>query len=500
MKKFYSITAVLLVLALAGEGRALANRRPSPSRYASAIKDGQASAREFVKASGIPGLSVAVAVAGQVVWTEGFGYADLEQRVPVTPRTRFRLGSVSKVLTVAAVARLHQEGRLDLDAPIQKYVPTFPDKGSPITTRQLAGHLGGIRHYQGKDFSKDRNIDFEHYNNVLDSLKIFQDDPLLVPPGTRYQYSTFGYTLISQAVESAAGRGFLDYMEQEIFQPLGMRQTVADRTELIISDRTRFYRRDPGGKQTNAAYVDSSYKWAGGGFLSTAEDLVLFGSSHLRPGFFKSETLGLLFTTQRTSDGKETGVGIGWRVGSDSNKRRVFHHAGSISGGRSVIVIYPDEGVVIALLSNLGETPPAVEQTALALAEPFLETAELRARKGARLDLAGEYDYSIESPAQTKPGTLELVRVAGRYEGWMTTPAPLAEFARRTGQPSAERLKIATVTMDKEGARLMIVSPSGLFPLQLRPASGGFTGVLACPLGPKVLEMKINLTKRGHDS
>ena len=497
MRRVYSVAAFVAIFALAANAQS-GTRVLSP-RYPDAIRAGQASVREFLRASAVPGLSVAVGVRGQVVWSEGFGYSDLEQRVPVTPRTRFRLGSVSKVLTVAAIARLYQEGRLDLDAPIQKYVPTFPDKGAAITTRQLAGHLGGVRHYQPKDFSNGRNIDLERYDKVIDSLAIFKDDPLVAAPGTRYHYSTFGYTLISQVIESASGRSFLDYMDEEVFRRLDMRQTCADRPERIISDRTRFYNRAAGGGPVNAPYVDSSYKWAAGGLLSTAEDLVLFGSHHLRPGFFKGETLDLLFTPQRTSDGKETGVGIGWRIGSDAMKRRVIHHAGNINGGRGVIMFFPDTGLAIALLSNLGENPPAVEQTALALAEPFLELLEAdrkRGREDARLDLAGSYDYVIESPAQKRAGKLEIVRAKQGLEGWVSTPEPLSEFARRTGAPVAERLKIAAVTVAGERARLVIVSPSGLFPLRLRSEGGKLTGEITCPLGPKVLEMKLSLTKQ----
>jgi len=226
--------------------------------YGAAIKQGRLAARELMEASRIPGLSVAVGIQGQIVWSEGFGYADLEAKTPVTRQTRFRLGSVSKPLTVAAVARLYQEGKLDLDAPIQRYVPAFPDKGAPLTTRQLTGHLGGIRHYQAKDYSNGRNIDFEHYKSILDSLKIFQDDPLIAPPGTRYHYSTFGFTLVSQVVESAAGQTFPEYMDKQIFEPLGMAHTVADRPELIIPNRTRFYE-NSGGNLVNAPYVDSSY-------------------------------------------------------------------------------------------------------------------------------------------------------------------------------------------------------------------------------------------------
>ncbi|MFN0120933.1 MAG: serine hydrolase domain-containing protein [Blastocatellia bacterium] len=348
----------------------------APPDYRPAITASQTAARALRESMQIPGLSVAVGVNGQVVWAEGFGQAHLEQRTPVTPQTRFRLGSVSKMLTVAAVARLYEAGKLDLDAPLQRYVPSFPDKGQQITARQLAGHLGGIRHYQARDYSGGRNIDLEHYDTILSALKIFQDDPLVAPPGTRYFYSTFGYTLLSQVVESAAQQNFLTYVDEQVLRPLRLTNTAADKPELIIPQRTGFYERSRDGQIVNAAYVDSSYKWAGGGFLSTAEDLVIFGSAHLRPGFFKADTLALLFTSQRMADGKETGVGLGWRSGTDAMKRRMLHHAGSINGGRAVLVLYPATGVVVALLSNLGQTPAAVEKEAQALAEPFLTLQE----------------------------------------------------------------------------------------------------------------------------
>lgn len=165
-------------------------------QYADAIEQGRRALRTLMEMSGVPGMSVAVGVHGNIVWSEGFGYADLEQRAPVTPLTRFRIASVSKVITAAAVARLHELGRLDLDAPVQRYVPAFPDKGHVLTTRQLTGQLGGIRHYDAKDFAEGRNIDFKHYSTTLDALAIFKDDPLIAAPGTRYNYSTFGYTLV----------------------------------------------------------------------------------------------------------------------------------------------------------------------------------------------------------------------------------------------------------------------------------------------------------------
>jgi serine beta-lactamase-like protein LACTB, mitochondrial len=144
-----------------------AARVPTAAPFAAAIDQARKVALE-IAGRGIPGVSVAVAKDGVIVWSEGFGFADLEQRVPVWPSTRFRIGSVSKPLTADAVALLYQQGRLDLDAPVQRYVPSFPDKGYPITTREVAGHLAGIWHYKEGEFDNPR-----HFASVLESLAIF---------------------------------------------------------------------------------------------------------------------------------------------------------------------------------------------------------------------------------------------------------------------------------------------------------------------------------------
>ena len=468
----------------------------APSNHADAIKLSRATIKAFMEVSGAVGISVSVGIDGKIVWSEGFGHADLENSVPVTPKTRFRLGSVSKMLTAAAVATLFQEGKLDLDAAVQRYVPSFPEKGAPITTRQLAGHIGGIRHYQTKDYGQGRNIDFEHYETILDSLKIFQDDPLVAPPGTRYFYSTFGYTLLSQVVESTARQNFLAYLDAGVFQPLGLRDTLPDYPDRIIPGRTRFYARDKSGQIVNAAYVDSSYKWAAGGLLSTAENLVRFGTAHLQPGFFKAETLNLLFTSLRTSDGKETGVGIGWRIGRDEQGRRIFHHAGSINGGRTVLLIYPDSGLVIAFLCNVSNTPAAIERTAQTLAEPFLDNSEPRTRATAKINPTGVYDYAVEAAESSSKGIIEITRAGTSYSGAITTPKTLLELTRRMGYPAIERLVIAGVTTNEKGATAVVVSPVGVFPLRMQFAGSSMSGQIKAPLGPSALELVLKGTKR----
>lgn len=293
------------------------------------------------------GFSLAVAVNGRLVWSQGYGYADLEQKVPVTPETKFRIGSVSKSLTAAAVARLVQEGKLDVDAPVQRYVPTFPDKGVIITTRELGGHLAGIRHYHDDDFET-----CVHYKNVIDALDVFKNDPLIAPPGTKFSYSSFGFNLVSAVVRGAAGESFRKYMHDNVFEPLGMTNTAPDEEDTLVPNRARFYVYEKDGTYRNAPLTDNSYKWAGGGFLSTPGDLVTFGSAMLHSDFFNDDSRKLLFTPQHTNDGKPTEYGFGWFIHQKPGEPRVFEHDGGATGGSAHLALYPDEGVVFAWTMN----------------------------------------------------------------------------------------------------------------------------------------------------
>lgn len=301
------------------------------------------------------GFSIAVSVNGNVIWAQGYGYADLEQKVPVTPETKFRIGSVSKPLTAAAVALLSQQGKLDVDAPVQRYVPTFPDKGVLVTTREVGGHLAGFRHYKDGEFET-----CAHYENVVDALDIFKNDPLIAVPGTRFSYSSYGFNLISAVVRGASDQGFREYMREKAFAPLGMKNTVPDEEDTIIPNRARFYNYTKKGTYENAPLTDNSYKWAGGGFLSTPSDLVTFGSALLHPGFLSEDSLKLLFTLQHTSDGMPTPYAFGWFIHDKAGEPRLFEHSGGATGGSAHLLLYPDQGVVVAWAMNtigLNTTP-----------------------------------------------------------------------------------------------------------------------------------------------
>ncbi|HEY3864208.1 MAG TPA: serine hydrolase domain-containing protein [Verrucomicrobiae bacterium] len=334
--------------------------------FSASLSDVESQARtqmaEF--AGKVPGLSVAIGQDGKILWSECLGYADLEAKKPVTPRTLFRIGSVSKPMTAAGLMLLVEKGKVDLDADIHRYVPDFPEKGHVITTRQLAGHLAGIRHYKPGEFYMNR-----HFNNARDGLRIFENDPLLSVPGQKYFYSSYGFNLISAVMEAAAGQDFLPYMQEAVWTPLDLTNTMPDDATRSIPERTHFYVAKAGGGFKLEPDVDNSYKWASGGFLSTPEDLVRFGSAHLQPGFLTSASLKALFTPQKTTDGKPTGYGIGWTIQRDKSGHRIWMHTGGSVGGTTVLMIQPDSGLVLAMTANCTDAPLNKSPTGVILQE-----------------------------------------------------------------------------------------------------------------------------------
>ena len=318
---------------------------------------------------GAPGAAVCVIREGRILWSRGFGLADLEQGVPVTAETRFRIGSVSKALTSVAVGRLVQDGRLDLDSPVQRYVPGFPAKRYPITVRHVAGHLAGIRHYLPGEFENR-----EHYPTITQGLAIFAADSLLFEPGTAFAYSSYGYNLLGAVIEGASGRSYVEYMAESVLGPAGMTHTSPEHPDSIIPGRGRYYTRaDSTGPIVNAPFVDNTYKWPSGGYLSTAEDLARFGDRLLRGELLRAETLELLWTSMRTSDGTATDYGIGWTVERDSLGRRRARHSGGSVGGTAHLIIYPDDRLVVAVLVNSDYT---FSNAIPRYAEPFLPPAK----------------------------------------------------------------------------------------------------------------------------
>jgi CubicO group peptidase (beta-lactamase class C family) len=292
-----------------------------------------------------PGLSVAVAARGKLVWSQSCGFADLKRRLPVTRRTQFRIGSVSKSLTAATVARLQQNRRIDLDEEIQTYVAAFPRTGPAPTLRQLGGHLGGIRHYQGSEA-----MNTTHYRSLSDSLRVFIADPLVAPPGAEFHYSSYGFNLLGAAVETATKTDFAHAVHAAVLQPLGMRRTTVGRAP---TGGTRFYEVTSARRAVPAPRIDLSDRYPSGGFLSTAEDLVRLGIGVTDDRFLDPGSQTLLFTSQSTRAGKPTGYGFGFETGR-SPVGPVAGHTGNVVGGTAFILVHPRTRVVVALVTNIG--------------------------------------------------------------------------------------------------------------------------------------------------
>lgn len=295
-----------------------------------------------------PGATVAVGLEGEIVWMAGFGYSDVRKEIPVTTNTRFRIAQVSEALTAAAAVKLAQEGRLDLDAPVGRYVPAFPDKGVVVTSRQLAGHLAGLRPVS-RMIGRQRE---RPCTTPQDALPAFVNDPFARPPGTVFLPSSPGYVLLSAVIASASGQDFMAYMEEKILRPAGMSATVLESPAARQTTLSRFYERAFLGMLRLAPPVDLSCEFGAAGFLSTARDLARFGMALLGGELVSPESLSHLFSPQKTVSGAGTGNGLGWRISADSGGPRMSQ-SGRTVGGRSAIVLVPERRLVVVILANI---------------------------------------------------------------------------------------------------------------------------------------------------
>jgi serine beta-lactamase-like protein LACTB len=300
----------------------------------------------------VPGIGAAVVLDGEPVWSAGFGMADLENSSPATSSTLFRLGSISKPITAVAILQLNERGKLDLDAPVQKYCPAFPQKDSPITTRELLGHLGGIRHYNPDGKGDIPEDSARHFATMEESLQIFASDPLVAKPGSAFHYSTYGYTVLGCVLEGAASEKFVDYVKEKVFRPAGMQQTQADDFFAVIPHRSRWYHKDKAGLVRNAGVLDSSYKIPGGGLISSADDMARFEAAILADKLLQRATRDVMWTSLKTADGKPTGYGLGWGT-ADKFGVHILAHTGGQQGTSTAFAVVPEHRAGVVVLANM---------------------------------------------------------------------------------------------------------------------------------------------------
>lgn len=372
-----------------------------------AVDRARKAAREGIAGQNLPGLSVAVAKGDAIVWAEGFGYADLRQAAPVTPEHRFPIGTASEALTSAAAALLIEGGRLRMDEEIQTYVPAFPRKQWPVTVRQLMAHTSGLEH----DGGDENPLLMHHCVHPAEAVPIFSGMSLAFQPGTQFRRSSYGWILLSAAIETASGQPFLGFMKERVFEPLSLDDTVPARRpdpdpegedfplvnlfrELVADPEAKRPSAPAAGKQPvleNATSyfprlaanpkhglhimrpLDTSCYAGAGAFLATPSDLVRFAVA-LRGGkLLRKETVEFLHSPQDLASGEDTGYGLGWSVRTVSLGKKEVRAIGvngySVGGMVATLLILPEHGLTVAVTSNISYA--ATDTLALQVAEAF---------------------------------------------------------------------------------------------------------------------------------
>lgn len=340
-----SAALLLLLCALAAPAQTRALSEEKRARINDAVS-------HFMAANSVPGIGAAVVLGGEPVWSSGYGMADLENFVPATSATLFRLASISKPITATAVLQLVERGKLELDAPVQKYCPAFPQKEWPITTRELLSHLGGIRHYNPDGQGDIPEDSAKHFASMEDALKIFAGDPLVATPGSKFHYSTYGYTVVGCVLEGAAAQKYADYVRENVLRPAGMEHTQADDFFAVVAHRARWYHKDATGAVRNAGVLDSSYKIPGGGLLSSADDMARFEAAILGDKLLLRATRDAMWTPQKAADGTQNGYALGWGSGTKFGLKTISH-TGSQQGTSTSFILVPDRNAGVVVLANL---------------------------------------------------------------------------------------------------------------------------------------------------
>lgn len=324
--------------------------------------------------AGAPGVSAAVCVRGQMVFSDGVGVAELSHSPPQNGRTVHNIGSVSKVETAVAVMQLVERGKVQLDAEIQHYAPWFPRKTKPITLRQLLTHTSGIRHYRPGELSATNCHVLRHYDSFEESTRFWRKDPLLFAPGTRFSYSSFAFNLLQAVIEVGSGQSFEAYMREHVWTPAGMQDSQFDVPARVVERRGRAYIHNAKGALENAVDEDLSYKYASGGMLASDEDLCRFGHA-LNGGLLLSaaaltELYRLQLPAAVTAFGDEGPPppsevqALGFRISHDERGHTYAGHAGFVKG--SATQFYNDFHDDVAVAVYMNAVSDAVDLSAVA--------------------------------------------------------------------------------------------------------------------------------------
>lgn len=408
--------------------------------------------------NGVPGMGASVWRDGQVMWVGCTGWRDLESRKPVSRNTVFRLASVSKLIGATAAARLVQDGRLEADAPIGEVLPWLQAPWSSMTTRQLVAHISGAPHYSAQELEALGRV---HYSSSREAIGIFSHRPLVAAPGTAYSYSSWGYTLLGAVIEARSGQHTVDYLAGTLTEGLAI---AADADE-PTGQAAALYDIERGVPQ-RVARTDMSYTLLGGGLAATPEALVSFGGRVLTHQAINRDTWSWMLQPTRFGNGEPVhaanyDVAFGWRVGHDRDGAPIAHHAGTTTGARSMLMLWPDHGVASALLSNASWVA-SMDSTAEILAAPF--RPEPPGLISATCPVGRRYAGTLGG--RTVEGSTRFHLDDGRCVGTLQAPGILRDHFRNAYSWPGRTLKVIALSADGDLSRAALVTPFGLYDLR----------------------------------
>jgi serine beta-lactamase-like protein LACTB len=402
----------------------------------------------YITVANIPGLSICVSLDGKTIYNHSFGFSDINNKVKTTDSSLYRIGSVTKLFTAASFARLIESGALKETDFISRYV-NVPAPIQVIKLGQLAANTSGIRHYGTHEISSQNEATHKKLETALNH---FINDSLLAYPGTKYVYSSYGYILLGAAIENQQQKSFNKVIDSLISKPIGMRHTCPELLTQKIPGKSMFYYPSKSGFSL-AAGEDYSYKWPAGGYLSTPTELVKFGNAVLNGKIVSKNYMPLLLDQQKTSDGKETGAGFGFKIGVDSKGRKVVFHGGESEGARAFLLMYPEEKLVISICANVFRAPVS-EGEAETIAGYFLN------------------DYVIEKNILPSKPFKFMTKNNGNMEGDLIVDGKkgiIIGFGR-------SEIPILDIVKDKDQIRIIALSNSGIINIWLTSDGAGYKG------------------------
>lgn len=338
----------------------------------------------FCATNHVPGLTIAVSVNNELVWSDGFGFSNVEFKVPAMPDHKFRIGQASELITGLTAAKLYQEGKIDIDKPVSFYLPDMDKKTESYSIRQLAGHTSGIHQETigaglGESYPPAKFIDS------------FIHDNLDFPSGQYYSHTQLGYDLLGFILQKTSNTTFANLVKSTLTDSLKLSSTTPDDPYFIISKKATCYEVDYMARQVKAGHLDLRGKEASAGYLSSVLDLAKMGNAILYPGFLTQKTIDLMTTPCKLGNGQEGIYGFGIITAPDGRNRHFYGINGQVAGGSAALLIYPDDKIVVAIAANTnGETLELPVFDVAAIFRKYLHPQEQQQTPGSEKQVPAE--------------------------------------------------------------------------------------------------------------